>query len=810
MSWFMVLLAFLPQKEAPFPEGKTHLPGFFDLYWDEANGELYLAIERFDEPFLFVNGLATGLGSNDIGLDRGQLGDNRVVHFSRSGKKVFMHQPNLLYRAESDNLLEKRAVSESFAAATHWATTIVAEENGKVFINLRDLVMQDHHQVIQRLAGMKEGNYRLDNSLSHYYPPRIKSFPKNTEVEVALTYKGDPKGRYIGGVVADGNAITLRLHFSFVELPEPGFEMREFHPRSGGWAFSYRDYATPLDEPLDKRYLRRHRLVRKNPNAKRSKLVEPLVYYVDSGAPPQIQQALIEGAQWWNDAFEAAGIIDGFQVKILPADADPMDVRYNVIQWVHRATRGWSYGGSVIDPRTGEIIKGHVTLGSLRVRQDRLLFEGMLANDTKKKGPTDPVELALARIRQLSAHEVGHTLGIAHNFAASTYDRASVMDYPAPLVTLDNGTLDFSKAYDVGIGEWDKITVRYLYGHWKDEKKGLAQVIAEADEKNMLFITDQDSRSPGSMHPLSNLWDNGEDPLTELERMYAMRSHFLTNFKPEKIRSDIPLSSLEEVLVPIYLHHRFQIEAAAKSLGGAYFDYAYNDGHSHFARVSIDDQRKALALLTQSLDPEFLAFPDSLKDLIPPRAYGFWRHRELFKSKLGSAFDTMTAAETSVDLTLDQLLQAERLNRLIAQIEQDGGWGLRETLGSLMVQTVFDKVHEGEMGKLHRMVNVRVVDRMTELLNNSSLYSETRSELLAHIRVMVDRLKPGTANSIYKSLPDVSGNASDATKALVMSYKRHYVYLYKRLTFVLADDGLKPASRPTRPPGSPIGQEIHQ
>lgn len=805
MPWMLALLAFLPFSEGSFTEGKKLIPGYFDLYWDESNGDLFLAIERFEEPFIFVNSLATGLGSNDIGLDRGQLGTTRLVHFERTGDKVFLVEPNLLYRAISDNDLEKRAVAESFASSTQWGVKIAGEEGGRVFVNLQSLVMRDNHGVSQRLGTMEEGKYSLDKSRNRYYLPRTKGFPRNTEVEVSLTYTGEATGDYISGVVADSQAITLRLHYSFVQLPEPGYKPRVFHPSSGAWPFSYRDYAAPLDASLDVRYVRRHRLVREKPHAKRSKLVEPLIYYVDSGAPPQIQQALVEGATWWNQAFEAAGIDNGYQVKILPADVDPMDVRYNVIQWVHRATRGWSYGSSVIDPRNGEIIKGHVTLGSLRVRQDRLLFEGMLANDTKKTGSTNPVELALARIRQLSAHEVGHTLGIMHNFAASSYGRASVMDYPAPLVTLENDTLNFGNAYDVGIGEWDKISVRYLYGEWKDEAAGLQKVLADAEANNMLYITDQDSRLPGSMHPLSNLWDNGEDPLEELDRMYTMREHFLTNFQPRKIRNDIPLANIEEVLVPIYLHHRFQIEAAAKSLGGAYYDYAFNDGHSHYRRVDVPSQRKALALMLKSLTPEFLELPKHLKELIPPRVPGYQRHRELFQTKAGPAFDSLTMAETSAEMTLGLLFEPSRLNRLVLQREHLN-YGLREVLGGILFQTVLDKPKAGSAGLYHRAVNVRMVNRLGAILNHPEVFPEVRSEVLAHIRVLIERttIKKG---QLYQGLPKDGG--SDADKTLATDYRRHYVYLYKRLTHILGEEGFKPSKLPVPPPGSPIGHAPH-
>ena len=804
MQWLIAVLVLVAPNESSFTQGKQHLPGFFDLYWDEAKGELFLAIDEFAKPFLLVNSLATGLGSNDIGLDRGQLGDEKVVHFERVGNRVFLVEPNLLYRADSNNPLEKRAVAESFASSTHWGTDIVAEEDGRVFVNLKDYVMKDSHGVIDRLKWRKEGNYQLEKSLGHYYRPRIKAFPDNSEVEVSLTYAGQPTGSNLRGVVADPGAITLRLHYSFIRLPDQGYHPRVYHPRSGGWSTSYRDYAAGLGESLDKRFVMRHRLVRKNPKAKRSELVEPLVYYVDSGAPPQIQQALIEGASWWNQAFEAAGIIDGFQVKVLPADADPMDVRYNVIQWVHRATRGWSYGGSIADPRTGEIIKGHVTLGSLRVRQDRLLFEGMLANDTKKTGETDAVELALSRIRQLSAHEVGHTLGLAHNFAASTYNRGSVMDYPAPLVTLENGVLDFSKAYETGIGAWDKLSISYLYGEWDNEAKGLAEVIADGEKAGMLFITDQDSRVPGSMHPLSNLWDNGSDPIEELGRLYELRSHLLAHFKPEKLDPGMPQANLEEFLVPIYLNHRYQLEAVGKYLGGAYYDYALNRDPRHFKLVDEETQRKALAQLVASLKPEFLDLPENLRHIIPPRAYGFGRHRELFESKAGRAFDALTMAETAIDMTFDELFQPNRVNRLVLQAEGQYQWGLREMISGLLNETILSGKPKGRAGVLHRMVNVKLAERFNEMLNNADLYPEARAEFLAYIRVLIGRLDRKNPNNLYEPLDQANSNDAE-TRTWKLNYNRHYIYIYKLLTTALAEDGLKPSNVPEPPPGSPIG-----
>ena len=277
---------------------------------------------------------------------------------------------------------------------------------------------------------------------------------------------------------------------------------------------SYADYATPIQDPLVKRFIIRHRLRKKDPTAPLSDPVQPIVYYVDRGAPEPIRSALIEGASWWSQAFVAAGYKNAFQVKELPEGVDPMDVRYNVIEWVHRSTRGWSYGTSIIDPRTGEIIKGHVSLGSLRVRQDFLIAQGLVEAYANGATP-DPrlLELSLARLRQLAAHEVGHTLGLQHNFAASTQNRASVMDYPPPLVSIDSkGNIDLSQAYATGIGAWDKRTILYGYREFPngtDEAAGLASILQENIAQGLRYLTDADARPPGSANPFAHLWDSG-------------------------------------------------------------------------------------------------------------------------------------------------------------------------------------------------------------------------------------------------------------------------------------------------------------
>lgn len=757
--------------------------GFFDFYYDEGAGRVFVEVSNVNQDFLYVNSLAAGVGSNDIGLDRGQLGQERVVRFEKYGNKLLLVQPNLNYRAISDNQDEVNSVKEAFAQSVLGGFEIKKSDGDTHLIDVTDFLMRDSHNVSGRLKGANQGSYSIDKGRSVIYPDGLLSFPKNSEFEAILTFKGEPKGGWIRSVTPTSNSVTVRTHHSFIELPDDEYEPRAFDPRCGFFNISYQDYATPIEEPLMKRFIVRHRLKKKNPNASVSEAVEPIVYYVDRGAPEPIRSALIDGAKWWNKAFEAAGYIDAFQVKVMPEGAHPLDVRYNVIQWVHRSTRGWSYGSGITDPRTGEMIKGHVSLGSLRVRQDFLIATGLLQPyENGNEQPTEMTEMALARLRQLSAHEVGHTLGIAHNFAASVNDRASVMDYPHPYVKMDEaGNVDLSEAYDDKIGTWDKVTVAYGYSDFGGEDKSkLFKILDDAFASGLKYITDQDARPASGAHPEAHLWDNGTNPADELKRMLKIRKKILGSFSEKVIREGVPMSSIEEALVPMYLFHRYQVDATSKMIGGIEYTYALRgDGQTVRKLISASDQLQALDALLDAIHPRELELPDALISKIPPRAFGYPRSRETFQSKTGVAFDYLAAAETAASIPLSFIFNVDRANRLYMLKSQEL---LQPGLERVLDRTI-TRVFRSSNGEINHIVQSETLDHLFSLAANDRAYDEVRAISFSQIKSLKDKFK----EKDFKS-------------------DDFYQYLSQRIDSFLSDPSeYKSPSRIKAPDGSPIG-----
>lgn len=708
--------------------------GLYDFYYDGETDKIYLEVDNLEEEFLYVYSLSSGVGSNDIGLDRGQLGDEQVVFFKKAGNKLLLVQPNMKYRAITDNELERKSVEQAFAKSVLFGFPIVEEKSGTYVIDITDFLMQDAHGVSNRLKRTEQGSYSLDKSKSAFALERTKAFPKNVEFDVTMTFTGEAKGGYIRSVAPNANLVTVAEHHSFIELPDNKYEKRVFDPRSGSSPFNYYDYATPVESNILKQFIRRHRLEKKDPTAAVSEAVEPIIYYLDNGTPEPVRSALLEGGRWWNQAFEAIGYKDAFQLKMLPDDADPLDVRYNVIQWVHRSTRGWSYGSSITDPRTGEIMKGHVSLGSLRIRQDFLIAQALMNKPFAERDDNyqPMLEMAIARIRQLSAHEIGHTLGFAHNYAASATNKSSVMDYPHPQFSLINGEVNFAKAYEVGIGDWDMVTVAYSYQNFNEgesEKDGLNKILDKAKTDGLRYITDQDARPQGSAHVLAHLWDNGTDVSKELDDMLKLRKVAISNFSVDNIQDGTPYSVLEDVFVPLYFFHRYQTEGVAKVIGGLEYNYAIKgDGQEVVAIADKEMQEEALKVVLKTLDASEIAIPKDKLSLFPPRAFGTPRTRESINGKTGVSFDALSAVETASDMTLTFLLHPEKASRLIQQkaIDTDNV-GLDKVLDKLIAATINKKQKDAYLSEAQTIINFRVLFHIMNLAGHTNVHPQVNA-----------------------------------------------------------------------------------
>ncbi|MFZ1701592.1 MAG: zinc-dependent metalloprotease [Pyrinomonadaceae bacterium] len=800
---------------ASVTEKLQKIDGFVPLYVDADSGKIYIEITRWNQEFLYLVSLPTGVGSNPLGLDRGQLGTTKVVAFERAGNKVLLVQPNYDFRATGD-AKQKKSVEESFAKSVIWGFKVEAVDGDRVLVDATSFFIRDAHGVGDRINAMRQGNYNFDESRSALYLPNTKGFPKNTEVEATITLSTNGEANnLVNQVTPTGKHVTVRERHSFVELPDDNYRPRKFDPRTGGISIRFYDYGTDINEDLEKRWIQRFRLEKKDPGAAMSEAVKPIIFYVDSGAPKAIQDALIEGAAWWNQAYEAAGFRNAFQVRVLPPDADPMDIRYNVINWVHRSTRGWSIGDSVVDPRTGEVLKGDVTLDSQRARQDFLLGTGMLPQ--YKAGiagcdfaalpdvdylaadgsAAEVTAMSYARIRQLSAHEVGHTLGFTHNFAASTYGRASVMDYPAPLVEIKNGKLDLSNAYAVGIGAFDKFQARYAYTQFAsgaNEDVELEKIVEDGVRNGMLFLGDQDARPANAANPLANLWDNGPDPVAMLKHEMRVRRIGLDQFGIQNIPTGSPMSELENKFLPLYLHHRYQLTAAVKTIGGVYYTHSIRTPNGPVPTtvnetVPAAHQREALKAVLATIQPEELAIPDSVIKILPPTAYGYRSGRsELFAKRTDPIFDSIGAAEIAADMTISALLEPSRAARMIDQNARNkANPHFREIVDAFVKATWGSPISANpNLAVVQRAVQSLTVSSLMELAANDRARTQVRAVATEALRVLGGRLK---------RLPGI-GDSGTHNRATAEDIERF---------LARPDAPRKQTTTLTTPPGDPIG-----
>ena len=785
-----------PMEVAP-PAGAA---GLMPVRADAARGRILLTLPRPAEDgvalrLLYSTALKTGLGSAPLVLDRGRIGNTQVLAFRRIGGKIAVQFENPRFRASAGDAAQRKAVASDFGISTVWLTDIAETlADGRLVIDIAPFLVldtlgiaasfnQDQDNLgIGAATAIAGKGFKLEEKLSLADPASVRLFPDNLEVDALQTYVSDKPGAEVENIVPEPKKVSLTVHHSFVRLPDPGFVPRRFDPRLGGIATQVVDFSAPLGGTVVHDLANRFRLEKLDPAAPRSRVKKPIIFHLDRNTPEPIRAALLDGIGWWTQAFDAVGLIDAFRVEMLPEGADPLDVRYNMVNWVDRATRGWAYGQQIVDPRTGEIVKGMVVLGSLRARQDIQIFQSLVgAGELGSGRPNDPVVVALDRLRQLGAHEVGHTLGFSHNFAASTQDRASVMDYPPPRIGLKEGKPDLSDAYAKGIGSWDVETVRWLYADAGERETAAAAA-------RLRYVQDDNARAADTAHAWGGLWDDGADPVAELNRLMQVRAAALARFGLGVLSPGEPVANLRRRLVPLWLLHRYQLVAAAKQIGGLDFAYAINGGGQEAARpVAPAQQRAALDAALATLRPEALRVPPALLPLLSAAQNGNSDRQyetEVFATAGGPVFDPLVAADAAAQLTVQTLLAPRRLARLVVQQQGDGSaLGLDEMLdrltGSVLASTGDD---------LGRRIAYRTLATMAQVARRPDASPEVAAALDHRLQTIGEALS--------------KRRASGAERAWALSLSRRLLDPQQR-----EELGASLPRAVSVPPGDPIGED---
>lgn len=665
-------------------------------------GRVLLEVRAPGTTMIHTSTLVTGLGATSPLLDRGQMGDVSLVRFERHGPRVLLVRFNDVHTTSATGAAARRAVAESFPRSVLASFEIVEERDDVMVVDATAFVLGDNFGIADALRQAGRGRASLDRSRSVPLSTGTGAFPRNTELRALLTFTVEEPDAVLRRHAPDGRSVSFEHQHSFLALPSDGYRPRAFHPRAGTFPHVVFDFSQGLNTDYRRRWIWRWRLVPSDRAAyQRGELVtpvNPIVYYLDPAIPEPYRTAFIEGGMWWNRLFEAAGFRNAFRIEPLPAGADPMDARYNVIQWVHRSERGPSIGPSYRDPRTGELIRALVRMDSYRSLVNHDIWMGFRPAAGANGLAFDSEGMAMARRRQHAAHEIGHTLGFAHNFIAATHNRASVMDYPVPLVTLDSdGGIDLSRAYEPGPGAFDRFAVRYAYTWFPDaaaERAGLAAIVREADAAGLRFITGGHA-GPDGAFPDATTWVEGSNMLEALQRTLGVRARLIEAFDERALDPGEPYWFLNKRFAHVYLHHRTALQGAIKHIGGIEFSYALmGEPAVPVRRVPAEAQHAALDGILTAMDPRQLEVPDRIATLIPPQPHGWddgwmWTGETApIESDSGDVFNGLYVAHALAQEIADGLLHPERMNRALAAHNADAAYpGPDEVIAALIDRT---------------------------------------------------------------------------------------------------------------------------
>ena len=774
-------------------KGCEKFEGLFNIYQDKKSGKSYLEIDtsHLDQEFIYFSYFENGV--TDAWTVKGRYRGSKIIKISKFYNKIDITVHNTKYYFDKENPLSKGANS-NINTPLIISENIIAKNNDKTrfLINADNIFLNESLQQIRSSYSGAYRGFRLGNlSKSKTRYSKIRNYPENTDVVVNYFYESKYPSKRGSDAITDSRNVSIMLQHSLIRMPDSGYVTREDDSRIGYFTTQSNNMTT-LDQVNYRDFINRWRLEKKDPTKELSEPIKPIVYWVENTTPYEFRELIKEGVETWNIAFEKAGFKNAIQVKIQPdtADWDAGDLRYNVLRWTSSPNPPWGgYGPSFVNPRTGEILGADIMLEwsyiTNRIVSDELFNEresysvnfldhdpfycdaayyqqiekSLGINYIKNMNLSKELEKELVRqsLIRLVIHEVGHTLGLSHNFKGSlllTNDElnnkeivntkgisSSIMEYPAINITKDpkNQGLFF----DIKPGPYDIWAIEYGYTDYEDsesESDGLSSILARSTEKELAFANDaMDMRSPGKgSDPDAMIFDLSstqlEHSLDKIEMVYKILEGLKDKYTNENDTYEELYRSYRTLVYSYYQ----ALNVVSRQIGGVKVDLAHTDqdGEKPFVSVDKETQKRAMDIIAK--------YGFSNKMLLQPDIFPY-----LQKQRRGFNVSSDPAIHQRILTYQNRLLDHLLNNKVLTRMTNSALYGNEYELPYYMIdlrKSIFESDLNSNISTIRQNLQTAYVNRLLNIMDSKSYDSHSKTSAFYNLNWLKENLDVTTAN----------------------------------------------------------------